>query len=84
MRYPVSEKLEIIRLVDQSHLPVKRTLATIGVSRPTFYRWYDLYRRFGEAGLEDRRGRVRSVRDGTAFLTRCDRRSSKWRSTSQN
>ena len=31
------------------------TLAKIGVSRPTFYRWYDLYRRFGEAGLKDRR-----------------------------
>ena len=55
MRYPASEKLEIIRLVEGSHLPVKRTLAQIGVSRPTFYRWYDLYRRFGEAGLEDRR-----------------------------
>jgi putative transposase len=55
MRYPVSEKLEIIRIVEQSHLPVKRTLTKIGVSRPTFYRWYDLYQRFGEAGLEDRR-----------------------------
>ena len=61
MRYPASEKLEIIRLVEQSHQPVKKTLEQIGVSRPTFYRWYDLYRRFGEAGLEDRRsgsGRV--------------------------
>ena len=55
MRYPASEKLEIIRLVKQSHLPVKYTLAKIGVSRPKFYRWYDLHRRFGEAGLEDRR-----------------------------
>ena len=55
MRYPASEKLEIIRLVEQSHLGVKRTLAKIGVSRSTFYRWYDLYRRFGEVGLEDRR-----------------------------
>ena len=55
MRYPASEKLEIIRLVEQSHLPVKQTLTKLGVSRPTFYRWYDLYRRFGEAGLEDRR-----------------------------
>lgn len=55
MRYPASEKLEIIRLVERSHLPAKRTLAQIGVSRPTFYRWYDLYCRFGEAGLEDRR-----------------------------
>ena len=26
------------------------------MSRPTFYRWYDLYRRFGESGLQDRRG----------------------------
>ncbi len=61
MRYPASEKLEIIRLVEQSHQPVKRTLEQIGVSRPTFYRWYDLYRRFGEAALEDKRcgsGRV--------------------------
>jgi len=56
MRYPASEKLEIIRLVENSHQPVKKTLDQIGVSRPTFYRWYDLYRRFGEAGLEDRRG----------------------------
>ena len=55
MRYPASEKLEIIRLVEGSRLPVKRTLAQLGVSRATFYRWYDLYRRFGEAGLEDRK-----------------------------
>jgi hypothetical protein len=26
MRYPASEKLEIIRLVEQSHLPARRTL----------------------------------------------------------
>ena len=38
MRYPASEKLEIIRLVEQSHQPVKRTLEQIGVSRPTFLR----------------------------------------------
>ena len=61
MRYPASEKLEIIRLVEGARLPAKRVLAKLGVSRPTFYRWYDLYRRFGEAGLTDRRsgpGRV--------------------------
>jgi len=61
MRYPATEKLEIIRLVERSHLPVKRTLDKLGVSRPTFYRWYDLYRRFGDAGLEDRRGGPRRV-----------------------
>ena len=54
MRYPASEKLEIIRLVERSHLPVRRTLDKLGVPATTFYRWYDRYRAFGEAGLEDR------------------------------
>ena len=57
MRYPASEKLEIIRLVEQSHLPAKRTLEMLGVPKTTFYRWYERYRAFGEAGLEDRRPR---------------------------
>ncbi len=61
MRYPASEKLEIIRLVEKSHLPAKRTLAMLGIPKTTFYRWIDRYSAFGEAGLEDRRphpGRV--------------------------
>jgi transposase-like protein len=41
MRYLGPEKLEIIRLVEQSHLPVRRTLAKIGIPPTTFYRWYD-------------------------------------------
>ncbi len=36
MRYPAWEKLEIIRLVEQSHLPVLRTLDKIGIPRATF------------------------------------------------
>jgi putative transposase len=40
MKYSASEKLEIIRLVEQSHLPVKRTLEKLGISKATFYRWY--------------------------------------------
>jgi len=55
MRYPAPEKLEIIRLVEESHLPVKRTLEKLGVSRSKFYRWHDLHRRFDAVGLEDRR-----------------------------
>ena len=43
MRYPASEKLEIIRLVEQSSLPVRRTLEKIGIPRATFYRWCDRY-----------------------------------------
>jgi transposase-like protein len=53
MRYPASEKLEIIRLVERSHLPVRRTLDKLGIPATTFYRWYDRYRAFGEAGLAD-------------------------------
>src|SRR3954466_8452975 len=41
MRYPASEKLEIIRLVEQSHLPVRRTLEKLGIQPARFYRWYD-------------------------------------------
>jgi putative transposase len=54
MRYPASEKLEIIRLVEQSHLPARRTLEKLGIAKTTFYRWYDRYNAFGMAGLEDR------------------------------
>jgi putative transposase len=54
MRYPASEKLEIIRLVEQSHLPVKRTLTKLGIPRATFYRWYDLYQTGGPEALDDR------------------------------
>ena len=48
MRYPASEKLEIIRLVERSHLPVRRALDKLGIPATTFYSWYDRYRAFGE------------------------------------
>ena len=54
MRYPASEKLEIIRLVEQSHLPVKRTLEKLSIPRSTFYRWCDLYQAGGPEALNDR------------------------------
>ena len=54
MRYPASEKLEIIRLVEQSHLPVKRTLEKLGIQRATFYRWCDLYQAGGPEALNGR------------------------------
>ncbi|WP_245978828.1 IS3 family transposase [Aurantiacibacter xanthus] len=54
MRYPASEKLEIIRIVEQSHLPAKRTLDQLGVARRTFYRWYDRYLEGGPEALQDR------------------------------
>ena len=54
MRYPASEKLEIIRIVEQSHLPAKITLDKLGVARRTFYRWYDRYLEGGPEALADR------------------------------
>ena len=54
MRYPASEKLEIIRLVEQSHLPARRTLDRLGVARRTFCRWYDRYLGGGPEALADR------------------------------
>ena len=54
MRYPASEKLEIIRIVAQSHLPARRTLEQLGIPRRTFCRWYDRYLDGGPEALEDR------------------------------
>jgi Homeodomain-like domain len=54
MRLPASEKLEIIRLVEQSHLPARRTLQMLGIKPSTFYRWYDRYRSSGLEALEDK------------------------------
>jgi transposase InsO family protein len=54
MRYPAAEKLEIIRLAEQSPLPVRHTLAKLGIPRATFYRWYDRYNRGGPEALNDR------------------------------
>ena len=54
MRYLACEKLEIIRLVEESVLPVRRTLEKIGIPRATFYRWCDLYQVAGPQALHDR------------------------------
>src|SRR5262245_47499978 len=61
MRYPASEKLEIIRLVEQSHLPARRTLEKLGIARATFHRWYDRFLTGGVDALEDRRPRPERV-----------------------
>ena len=53
MRYPASEKLELIRLVEQSYLPIKQTLDKLEIPRTTFYRGYDRYQGGGPEALED-------------------------------
>lgn len=54
MRYPASEKLEIIRLVKKSHLSVRHTLEKLGIPRTTFYRWVELFQTGGPNALEDK------------------------------
>ena len=54
MRYSAEEKLEIIRLVDASHLGVRRTLDKLGIPKTTFYRWYERYQDNGVDGLADK------------------------------
>jgi len=61
MRYPATEKLEIIRLVEQSALPARYTLAKLGIPRATFYRWYDRHSRGGPEALNDRSPRADRV-----------------------
>ena len=44
MRYPASDKAEIIRLVEQSHLPVRRTLEKLGLTMDTRVNFRELER----------------------------------------
>jgi transposase InsO family protein len=55
MRYSQPEKMEIIRLVEQSALSVKRALKELGINRSTFYQWYQRYLEYGYDGLADRK-----------------------------
>ena len=48
-------KPEVIELVRRSPVAKKQTLAELGLSASTYYRWQRRYRQHGEAGLVDRR-----------------------------
>lgn len=59
MRYTQGEKMEIIRMVENSDLPVKKTLEELNVSRSSFYTWYERYREEGFDGLGVRKPAAR-------------------------
>jgi transposase InsO family protein len=61
MRYTQAEKMDIIRLVETSEQPVKRTLAALGIPRSTFYDWYQRYTENGYEGLANGRSQPRQV-----------------------
>ena len=54
MRRTASEKMEIIRLVEGTDLPVRATLRQMGVPRSTFYGWVQRYEEFGFDGPHDK------------------------------
>ena len=58
MRHSQSERMEIIQLVENSELSIRKTLQELGVPRSTFYDWYPpvkrrgWYRRYQEDGYD--------------------------------
>ena len=62
-RYPTSGKLEIIRTVEASHLPIRQTLRMLGSPSSTYYDWYI---RWSEGGIDALA--VRSPRPGSVWF----------------
>lgn len=61
MRHPGSEKLEIIRTVEASHLPTRQTLKMLGIPSSTYYDWYARWSDGRIDALSDRSPRPGSV-----------------------
>ena len=55
MRRTASERMEIIRLVEGTDLPVRATLRQLGVARSTVYGWYQQHAIGGFDGLHDKK-----------------------------
>jgi transposase InsO family protein len=55
VRRSASEKIEIIRLVEGSDLPVRVALRQLGIPRSPFYGWYQRYLALGFEGLHDKK-----------------------------
>ena len=60
MRRTASEKMEIIRLVEGTDLPILATLRQMNIPRSTFYNWYRRYVDHGFDGLHDKKPARRS------------------------
>ena len=81
MRYSASDKIEIIRLVEQSHGPARRALEKLGIPRSSFYRWYDRYQ--GGRWKPWRIAPHGRIGSGTASQRQSAARLSTWRWISQ-
>lgn len=61
MRYNKNEKREILKLVEESGLPIKRTLREIGLGKSTYYEWLQRVKRYGYEGLSDKSSKPRKM-----------------------
>jgi transposase InsO family protein len=61
MRYPSSDKYEVIQLVQNSDLSVRQTLVRLDIHKSTFYNWLKRYQEYGIDGLEDKKSAPQSV-----------------------
>ncbi len=61
MKYSQPEKMEIIRMVEDSNLSVRCTLRQIDINRSTFYEWYKRYQENGYEGLAETRVKRRKI-----------------------
>lgn len=43
MSLSASEKIEVIRIVEESELSIRQTLIELRISRSSLYRWYQQY-----------------------------------------
>jgi putative transposase len=50
MGYSSSEKMEAIRVVEDSELSIRQTLKELSIHRSIFYNWYRQYLEDGEEG----------------------------------
>jgi len=72
MRFTQAEKMEIIKIIQESELGVNRTLKELGINKSTFYQWYGNYQDAGYDGLAPKKRAVNSqwnrIPDNLAFL----------------
>ena len=68
MRYGPSEKLEIIRIVEESELSVRQTLKELRIHRSTFYNGYRRYLKEGPEGLGPKKPKAHDLITSPAYI----------------
>ena len=67
MRYTLKFKLRVLKHVDMDITPISQIAIIRKVPAKTMYRWLERRKRFGEAGLQNRRSGAKEVRMNVTF-----------------